>query len=78
MTRNYSYYTSSGTNPDNLGFVQSVVDVSYRTNSFGYTKGLVSSLTNELKLVTSQTWDALQRQTGTSYPDGTSRTGTYD
>jgi hypothetical protein len=37
LVRNYAYYTSAGTNLDNLGFVQSITEPGFRTNAFNYT-----------------------------------------
>ncbi len=42
-----------------------------RSRSFTYTNGLVWTLTDERVLTTTNTWDALQRLTSISYPDGT-------
>jgi RHS repeat-associated protein len=62
LVRNYNYYTGSGTNLDNLGFPQSISDVGFRTNAFlAYAKGLTTTQSNEVGLVTTYVWDALQR-----------------
>ena len=61
------YYTSGSS----AGFMAQTIDLGFRTNSYGYINGNVSIQTNELGLVTINTWDALNRQTSTRFPDGT-------
>jgi YD repeat-containing protein len=77
LTTQYQYYTTTGTNLDNLGYVQQIVDVGLRTNSFGYSKGLVSARTNELNLALTLSWDSLQRMVNVSYPDSSSVSNLY-
>src|SRR5207244_697614 len=46
-------------------------------NSFSYTNGNVLVQTNELGLVTTNTWDALNRLVAVAYPDGTTTSNLY-
>jgi RHS repeat-associated protein len=48
-----------------------------RTNSYTYADGLVRTHTDERGLTTTHYWDALQRPTGTSYPDSTTTSNRY-
>jgi RHS repeat-associated protein len=53
-------------------WVQQRIDLQiYRTNSYFYANDLVVVQTNELNLVTTNTWDNLQRLTSTTFPDTT-------
>jgi RHS repeat-associated protein len=72
VTSNF-YYTTGPT-----GFLAQTVDVGFRTNSFGYANGNVTTHTNELGLVTTSTWDNLNRLTSMTYPDGTYTTYQWD
>jgi RHS repeat-associated protein len=77
LTTTYQYYTSTGTNSDNVGYLQQVADVGFRTNSFGYSKGLVSVQTNELGTAVTNSWDNLQRLVGRQFWDGTTISNIY-
>lgn len=65
-------------NGPNLGFLQMQADIGFRTNYFSYTNGNVSVQTNELGLVTANTWDLLNRLVETVYPDTTTISNCYD
>jgi RHS repeat-associated protein len=68
-------YFSSGTYAN---WLSSSVDVDIsRTNSYTYANGLVYSHTDERGLITTNTWDNLQRLTGTTFPDGTTISNQY-
>ena len=62
------------------GFLTQTIDLQIgRTNSFGYTTdGLVGSLTNELGLNLTATWDNLLRLTGVQFPDGTYASNSFN
>ena len=68
------YYTS-GTY---TGFLAQTVDQGFRTNSFGYLNGNVASQTNELGLVTANTWDGLDRLAAVKFPDGSYTSNLWD
>ena len=68
-------YFSSG---PSQGFLQTQIDIGVRTNAFAYDKGNLIVQTNELGLVTTNTWDSLNRLTNTAFPDGTSVAKVYD
>jgi len=74
LVRTNVYYTS-GTSP---GFLQLQADLGFRTNTFTYTNGNVFVQTNERGLVTTNTWDDLNRLVGSAYPDGTTVSNLYD
>jgi len=60
------------------GFIQKSIDSEIaRTNTYAFTNGLLASHTNELGLVTTLTWDALQRLTSIKYPDATTISNVY-
>ena len=59
------------------GFLAQQIAVGYSTNSYTYTNGLVYTHTDERDLTVTNSWDALQRLTQVSYPDGTSIAYTY-
>jgi RHS repeat-associated protein len=57
---------------DGSGYLEKTIDVEItRTNTFTYTNGLIRTHTDERGLVITNYWDALQRLTGTSCPEGT-------
>lgn len=60
------------------GFLAQQIAVGFSTNSYTYTNGLVYTHTDERGLTVTNTWDALQRPTKVSYPDGTSESYTYN
>jgi RHS repeat-associated protein len=68
-------YYSSGTY---AGFLQTRVDTGFRTNSYSYLNGNILVQTNELGLVITNTWDALNRLISVQYPDGTTISNVYD
>jgi RHS repeat-associated protein len=74
LVRSNIYY-SSGTY---AGFLQAQIDIGFRTNYFTYDKGNVAVQTNELGLVTTNTWDNLNRLVSTAFPDGTTVSNVYD
>ena len=53
-----------------IGFSRLIDLQIHRTNSYFYSNDLVVIQTNELGLVTTNTWDNLQRLTSSTYPDG--------
>ena len=60
-------------------WIQTTIDLEiHRTNSFTYTNDLVQTITDERGLVTTWTYDSLQRVTRIDYPDGTYATNSYD
>ncbi len=73
LTKNF-YHTSGAA----TGFLARTVDLGFRTNSFTYTNGNVHIHTNELGLVTTNTWDELSRLTSTRFPDGTYTSNLWD
>ena len=54
------------------GFLEQTIVVGFSTNAYTYTNGLVLTHTDERGLTTTNSWDALQRLTKITYPDGTS------
>ncbi len=52
------------------GFLQMQAEVGFSTNYFTYTNGNVYIQTNELGLVATNVWDALNRLVATHYPNG--------
>jgi RHS repeat-associated protein len=60
------------------GFVAQQIAIGFSTNSYTYTNGLVYTHTDERGLTVTNTWDALQRPTQVSYPDGTSESYIYN
>ena len=54
------------------------MDLGVRTNYFGYSNGNLAAKTNELGLVTTYLWDALDRLVSTAFPDGTTVSNLYD
>jgi RHS repeat-associated protein len=70
LTTTNIYYGSSAGSYSNWVQTQIGLEIS-RTNSFGYTNDLIYTHTNELGLVTINTYDNLQRLTGTSDSRGT-------
>ena len=66
----FRYHPTNNLALHDAGFLREVEEAEIsRTNSFGYTNGLVHVRTNELGLATSYTWDGLERLRGISYPD---------
>jgi YD repeat-containing protein len=62
-------YSSSGAYTN---WIQQRIDLQiHRTNSYFYSNDLVVIQTNELGLMTTNTWDNLQRLTSRSFPDST-------
>src|SRR5439155_13401641 len=60
-------------------FLTKTVDLEiFRTNSFTYSNGYVFTETDARGITTTHTRDALGRPTQTSFPDGTSVTGSHD
>ena len=68
-------YFTSGTFSN---WLQSTIVNGFSTNSFTYLNGIVLSQTNELGLVTTNTWDDLNRLVQVKYPDGTTTSNQYD
>lgn len=68
------YYTS-GTY---TGFLQTSIEVGFRTNHYTWVNGNLEWHTNELGLATKRTWDSLNRLTSISYPDGTTISNVYN
>ncbi len=60
------------------GFLAMQADIGFRTNYFTYTNGNVFVQTNELGLVTTNTYDNLNRLLSTAYSDGTTVSNVYD
>src|ERR1035438_7628488 len=61
----------------NDGYLAQQIVIGFSTNSYTYTNGLVYTHTGERGLTTTNTWDALERLTKVSYPDGTFISYTY-
>ena len=74
LVRTNIYYT----NGPYQGFLQFQIDVGIRTNSFGYLYGNMTAQTNELGLVTTYSYDALNRVVCTTFPDGTTISNVYN
>ncbi len=72
LTTNF-YYTTGTT-----GFLSKTIDVGFRTNSYSYTSGNVAIHTNELGLITTNSWDNLNRLIATKYPDGSYTSNVWD
>src|SRR5262249_28422026 len=66
------------TNEYASGFLTRQTDIGIRTNSFTYANGNVASQTNELGLVTTRSYDLLNRLRQINFPDGTSISNFYD
>jgi RHS repeat-associated protein len=64
-----NFYTS--------GFLNDTIDVGFRTNLFTYENGNEKTHTDELGLAVTNSYDALNRLTNVSFPDGTSVAYTY-
>ncbi len=75
MVRTNVYY-NDGT--PHQGFLAMQADLGFRTNYFDYTNGNLCVQTNELGLVTTYTYDNLNRLTSTTYPDGTTTSNVYN
>ena len=60
------------------GFVSKIIVTGIATNSFTYSNNLVLTHTDARGLTVTNDYDALQRLTRTSFPDGTSITNSYD
>lgn len=71
------YYPLTPVTDANAGFLKEERWVGLRTNSFGYQGSLVRTHTNELRLITTLTWDNLLRLRRVDYPDGTFTTNDY-
>jgi RHS repeat-associated protein len=74
LIRTNIYYASG----PNQGFLFQQIDIGFRTNSFVYTNGNIWIQTNELGLVTTNTYDNLNRLTSTRYPDNTTISNVYN
>jgi RHS repeat-associated protein len=59
------------------GFLAQQIITGISTNSYTYTNGLVYTHTDERGLITTNTWDALERLTSTFYPDGSYVSNVY-
>jgi RHS repeat-associated protein len=59
------------------GFLAQQIDIGFATNSYTYTNALVQTHTDPRGLATTNTWDALNRLTGTMFPDGSSISNVY-
>jgi len=70
-----NFYHTSGTFSN---WLKSSIDVGFRTNTFDYVNGNILTQTNELRLATTNTWDALNRLVSVQYPDGTTISNQYD
>ncbi len=76
ITRPTGLTTTNIYNSD--GWLDTTIDVEIaRTNSYTYTNGLVYTHTDERGLTTTNIWDALQRLTSVTYPDGTYTSNQY-
>jgi RHS repeat-associated protein len=72
-TNYYSTTASSGS----YHFLTRQIATGYATNSFTYTNDLPYIQTNALGLITTNTWDKLQRLVSTKFPDGTTISNVY-
>ena len=68
-------YYSTGTH---AGFLAEQIGIGFWTNSYAWQNGNVVAETNELGLVTTYSYDNLNRLTGIVYPDGTTVSNVYD
>lgn len=59
------------------GFLAQQIDIGFATNAYTYTNALVYTHTDPRGLVTTNTWDALNRLTSTAYPDGSTISNRY-
>lgn len=53
------------------GYLAQQIDIGFQTNAYIYSNGLVFSHTDPRNLTCTNTWDALQRLTSETFPDGT-------
>jgi RHS repeat-associated protein len=74
LVRTNIYYTSG----PNAGFLAQQLDLGFRTNSFSYTNGNISTRTNELGLATQFAYDSLNRPLSILFPDGTTTSNVYN
>jgi RHS repeat-associated protein len=74
LVRTNIYYSSG---PE-AGFLEIQSDIGFRTNSFAWLNGDMVAKTNELGLVTTYSYDSLNRLTGAAYPDGTTTSNVYN
>jgi RHS repeat-associated protein len=72
-TNLYGTTASSGS----YNFLTEQIAIGYATNSFAYTNDLPYIQTNALGLITTNTWDNLNRLTSTEFPDGTTVSNVY-
>jgi len=66
------------TNEYSIGFLAKQTDLGIRTNSFSYASGNLASQTDELGLVTTRSYDPLNRLQQIAFPDGTTISNFYD
>lgn len=59
------------------GFLASRIDIGFATNSYTYSNNLIYSHTDTRGLTVTNTWDALQRLTGQTFPDGSYSSNCY-
>jgi RHS repeat-associated protein len=59
------------------GFLAQQIDMGFATNSYTYTNALVYTHTDPRGLATTNTWDALNRLTSMSFPDGSTISNRY-
>lgn len=71
----YAYHTGE---PGQYHLKKVYSQATHGTNDFVYDKGLVVTHTNASGLVLNYTWDALQRLTGVSFPNGTTISNIYE
>ncbi len=74
LIRTNLYYSSG----PYKNFLAMQADIGFKTNYFTYTNGNVLMQTNELGLVTVNTYDNLNRILSTAFPDGTTVSNIYD
>lgn len=74
LVRTNIYYT----NGLEQGFLEIQADLGIRTNSFAWQNGNLTAQTNELGLVTTYTYDNLNRLTSVGYLDGTTTSNIYN
>jgi RHS repeat-associated protein len=66
------------TNEYSSGFLTRQTDLGFKTNSFTYSLGNVAGQTDELGLLTTRNYDALNRLTQLNFPNGTTISNFYD
>lgn len=74
MLRTNIYYVGGSES----GFLAEQIDVDFRTNYFNWEDGNEVACTNELGLVTTYSYDSLNRLTGVGFPDNTTISNVYD